>query len=146
MTNKITQFPAHHDDPHELTRRIAADFDRMLWAERRVVLQALPLPDLTQLARLLAENRPAKWRTPDLTWGWLRLMMAPLSWDIRFELSADGPCYVAYWGGQPFLNKSAQPEVRAANLLALDKDMQAFFETVYPRRLIDVCTEVIYAA
>lgn len=142
----IAHFAPHHDEPHELTRRIAADFDRMPWAERRVVLQALPLPDLTQLARVLVANRPAKWRSPDLTYAWLRIIMEPMPWDIKFELHEDGPWYVAYWAGLDFLRKPAGLDVRAANLVALDREMQEFFTALYPRHLIDVATEVLYAA
>jgi len=146
MSIIIAHFTPHPDEPHETIRRLALDFEHMLWSERKLVLQALPLPDLTQLARVLVEHHPTKWRTPDLTWGWLRLMIEPLTWDIRLELRNDGPNYVAYWAGRDFLRKSAEPDVRADNLIALDKDMQHFFDALYPRRLIDVGTEVIYAA
>lgn len=142
----IAHFAPHPDKPHGVIRRLALDFEHMSWAERRIVLQALPLPDLTQLARVLVEHRPAKWRTPDLAWGWLRIIMDPMSWDIKLELRDDVPHYVSYWASKELFARAAPLDCRAAVFQALDKDMQAFFDACYPQHLIDVCTEVIYAA
>lgn len=132
-----------NQEPHDLTRRLVMDFDTMTYSERRTVLQALPLPDLVSLCHLLAQHRPRAYVSPDLTWVYLRLVMEPLSWDIKTDMWADGPHYVAFYAGQAFLSRSA---LDPNNLIALDQDMDEWFNRLYPRRLIDVGTEVIYAA
>ena len=137
--------PHRNQEPHERIHQIAREFPIMAASDRRMVLQSLPLPDLCNLAHLLPTYHPRD-STADLAWSWIRMLMEPLAWDITLELDTDGPRYVAYWGGQRFLWKSALIDVRAANFYALSQDMDSFFATVYPKRLIDVGMEVVYAA
>jgi hypothetical protein len=129
----------HNNEPHELTRRLVCEFDVMSYMERREVLQSLPLSDLCHLAHLLATHRPATYVTPDLAWVYLRFIMEPLSWDIQ---TIEGR-YVAFFAGQPFLNKPAD---NPNNLVALDTEMDQWFNAVYAKQLINVGMEVLYAA
>lgn len=98
----------------------------------REELQALPLCDLTQLAHDMSRDYPGRYPTPDYAWRQIRLMIEPMTWDIRDEANGSGRWYVAYWAGEAI---AMRPWGVASEYDAICKTMQAFFDETYPRTL-----------
>lgn len=126
-----------------LRRRIVAEWDTMERADKRTMLQALPLIDLTALCHLLAEHRPARYLTPDVAWHAIRLFIEPDPWapDIVLERWASGDHYVFYFGGRAVACRSA--DVDGAHW-ALWQTACTFFRCCYAERLTDVATDLVW--
>ena len=136
------QYSTYSEEPHDLTRRLVSGFDSMPPSERRVILQALPLSDLTHLAHLLAAQRPHSYRNPDMAWKWLRLCIEPMEWEIRVDRWQDGDHYVAFFADQALMSRPQTPD----DFTQLCQDMNSWFDTLYPRNLIDAYTQPLEAS
>lgn len=127
-------------DPHKLTRDLCADWESMDRSDRRIRLQALPITDLVALCHLLAEHRPQRYCTPDFAWFCVRGLIEPDPWapDIKWEFWSCGGEYVFFYGGTIIACHDEHWK--------LWQTARTWFDGLYPVRLIDVNTEVIYAA
>lgn len=146
-----TNYTAPQDDftPHALTRTMVSEWDTMSRCDRRIRLQALPLPDLSALCHLLSANRAA-FPQPDHAYNYIRLLIEPMPYapDLCEEEWNAGLHYVAYWGGQAMACRPMEDgrgRLIVGQGVALHETMHTFFRICYPPRFIDFGMNVIPA-